>query len=298
MLGRLRMSTREVIDQYETIAKQIFSFKNRRPDMSFRKTALERSVSSLAARHVDEKDTRMISNNNRIKKGLSFVVSLRKGGEAGDDNTPVLFRSYKGKGETPDCEIWEAARATTAAPRYFAPAQLKLGDKNNFFIDGAVKWNNPTKLLLEEAESHFGPHRTLGCLVSLGTGLRPSPLKEKGGGMLGKSYSVFELLKMVADMLTDPEGVHQTIEDRLKGHLDSYFRFTVPYVEGQERIRIHEYKRMRALREATEEYLAQKSVSDKLDELVDVLTNKTATDLTLHAACESRSRTPGFRTRN
>lgn len=290
------MSTRDVIEQYENIAKKIFSFKNRRPDMSFRKTALERSVRSLAARHVDKKDARMISSNDRIKKGLSFVVSLRKAGESGDDNIPVLFRSYKGKGESPDCEIWEAARATTAAPRYFAPAQLKLGDKDSFFIDGAVKWNNPTKLLLEEAESHFGPHRTLGCLVSLGTGLRPSPLKEKGRGMLWKSYSVFELLKMVADMLTDPEGVHMSIEERLKGHLDSYFRFTVPYVEGQERIRIHEYKRMRALREATEEYLTQKSVSDKLDELVDVLTHKTATDLTLHAACKSRSRTPSFRT--
>ena len=272
MLGRMRMSTREVIHEYEAIAKRIFGFRNRRPDLSFRKTKLEQSVKSIASSHVDETDGRMISDNEGIKKGLSFVVAIQKTKE-GDANTPALFRTYKGKGDPIDCEIWEAARATTAAPRFFAPAGITVEGNEQYFMDGAVKWNNPTDLLLHEAESHFGPHRTLGCLVSLGTGIRPSPFQDTGGGSFGKSYSFRELIR-IASTLTDPEGVHQTIQDRLQGHQDSYFRFSVPYAKGKDKIKIHEYKRMRVLRQDTEEYLKQMSVSDKLDELVDVLTRK------------------------
>ena len=263
-------------------------------DMSFRKTKLEKRVKSIVSARVDRKDDKMIPKKTRFRKGLSFVVSLRKGGSGVDVNTPTLFRSYKGIGYSPDCEIWEAARATTAAPRYFAPAKITVEGRVQYFKDGAVKWNNPTKLLLEEAKSHFGRHRNLGCLVSLGTGLRPSPLKEKGGGRFGKTYSVFEIGKMAADIITDPEVVHIDMQNRFKGHLDSYFRFTVPCIEGEERIRIHEYKRMESLLEATKQYLKKKAVSDQLDELVGVLINNSATELTLHAACESHPKVEAF----
>ncbi|KAL2104754.1 hypothetical protein VUR80DRAFT_9714 [Thermomyces stellatus] len=297
MLGRLRMSTREVLHEYKTIAKKIFRIWNRRPDLSFGKKKLEQCVKSTTAAHVEQDDMGMISKTD-VDKGLCFVVSLRKAKD-GDVNTPTLFRSYKrtgsngtrdeGTGDSPDCEIWEAARATTAAPRYFAPAQITVDGKVQYFVDGALKWNNPASLVLEEAESHFGRHRTLGCLVSLGTGLRPSPLKEKGRGGLGKSWSISEMVGLASTLITEPEGVHNTIRDRLKGHMDSYFRFTVPHVSGQARIKIHQYKRMMSLCQATEEYLKEKETSDQLDKLVDVLINKEATGLTLQAACRANS---------
>lgn len=289
----MRMSTRKVLHEYRTIAKKIFGFRNRRLDLSFGNTKLEKCVKSTTAAHVDECDKLMISNKFGVDKGLCFVVSLSKA-EDSDGNTPTLFRSCKrngnkSAGEFPDCEIWEAARATTAAPRYFAPAQITVDGKVQYFMDGVLKWNNPASLLLEEAESHFGPHRTLGCLVGLGTGLSPSPFNDQGGGKFGKSWSISELLRVATDVITDAEPVHQSIDERLKAHGNSYFWFTVSYVKRQERIKIHEYKRMVGLCQDTEEYLKRKNISDMLNELVNFLTNKGATSLTLQAARESRS---------
>lgn len=42
----------------------------------------------------------------------------------------------------PDMKIWEAARATSAAPAYFE----RLKYKGEEFIDGGMGWNNPTPL--------------------------------------------------------------------------------------------------------------------------------------------------------
>jgi patatin-like phospholipase/acyl hydrolase len=55
----------------------------------------------------------------------------------------VHLRSYKTtpkmQEEYPGFKIWEAARATSAAPTYFE--RLKVGDDE--FIDGGMGYNNP-----------------------------------------------------------------------------------------------------------------------------------------------------------
>lgn len=60
-----------------------------------------------------------------------------------DGRQAVHLRSYKTPTnmpeEFPDLKIWEAARATSAAPAYFK--RLIVG--NDQFIDGGMGWNNP-----------------------------------------------------------------------------------------------------------------------------------------------------------
>ena len=68
-------------------------------------------------------------------------------------------------------KVWEAARATTAAPIYFPP-------HNNRFIDGGVMANNPTLSALTEIFQQAqveGKAVKLGFVLSLGTG-STSPL--------------------------------------------------------------------------------------------------------------------------
>jgi hypothetical protein len=66
--------------------------------------------------------------------------------------------------------IREAARATSAAPSYFPPLHLNGG--YSFKDAGAFGFNNPTSIVLKEAERvpEFNG-RPIGCVVSLGTGL-------------------------------------------------------------------------------------------------------------------------------
>ena len=81
-----------------------------------------------------------------------------------------LLRSYKTTtiGEKDyDCFIWEAARATTAAPVFFDPVTLE--EDGVTFTDGGIRDNNPINRVINEAELLW-PGRPIGCVVSIGTG--------------------------------------------------------------------------------------------------------------------------------
>jgi hypothetical protein len=88
--------------------------------------------------------------------------------------TPTILRSYPDPPQRPAASrewlIREAARATSAAPTYFPP--LDVGGGYKFVDAGAFGFNNPTSLVLREAEQipEFRGRR-IGCIVSLGTGL-------------------------------------------------------------------------------------------------------------------------------
>jgi predicted acylesterase/phospholipase RssA len=58
------------------------------------------------------------------------------------------------------------ARATSATPGYFAPAEIRL----NSYLDGGLRYNNPSMEAIREAKRIWGP-RKIGCLISIGTGL-------------------------------------------------------------------------------------------------------------------------------
>lgn len=95
---------------------------------------------------------------------------------------PYIFRNYElspdafAKSEflgTSKCKVWEAVRATTAAPTYHSPAQI--GSQK--FVDGAVCANNPVCVALSEA-ALLWPGVPVELVVSLGTGLPTlKPLK-------------------------------------------------------------------------------------------------------------------------
>lgn len=285
MLGRLRMTTQEVLDEYESISEKIFHKKNRRFDRSFKEANLVKAIKAVAKPIVGE-NASMVREEDDIQRGESFVVSLKKGG---DENTPTIFRSYKCHGgeEGIQCQIWEAARATTAAPSFFAPARIKVNGTAEYFVDGAVKWNNPSLQVVSEAEALFGPHRRLGCMVSLGTGIRPPSMNRHGKkGRLGTAYSVSEMKRMTLDYLTDPEPPDRQLKASLKNHFNSYFRFSVPPTEGEERVRIFEYQKMGALRLATERYIQRQDVSQMIDQLVEILCRGYSTNVTLEGVCQ------------
>jgi predicted acylesterase/phospholipase RssA len=79
-----------------------------------------------------------------------------------------IFSSYPRKGDSRSntCEVWEAGRATGAAPTFLDPMEID-GVK---YVDGGLTTNNPTELAITEAERLF-PGRQIGCIVSLGCGL-------------------------------------------------------------------------------------------------------------------------------
>ena len=128
----------------------------------------------------------------------AFVVAAKDSGDSGYKQ--FLFRSYPtpeglsaGSG-TNDCEVWQAGRATSAAPTYFEPFVFK---RENYY-DGGVIANNPVRVAIDEAQSLW-PGREIGCVVSLGCGLFN---REIGGG------SLTETMLKAKDQLTATQPAH------------------------------------------------------------------------------------------
>jgi patatin-like phospholipase/acyl hydrolase len=75
------------------------------------------------------------------------------------------MRSYDGPFRIDGLTIWQATRATSAAPTFFE--RLEIG--TNEFIDRGMGSNNPSKTLLNETQRLFKQDhdRTLACIIEL-----------------------------------------------------------------------------------------------------------------------------------
>ena len=72
-----------------------------------------------------------------------------------------------GKPGPNDRKVWEALRATMAAPAVFPPFE-------DCFMDGALVANNPTLTAMAEISEYKQGHQKLGCVLSIGTGVESS----------------------------------------------------------------------------------------------------------------------------
>ena len=76
MLGRLRMSTTEALEKYNTIAGKIFSAKNAKrvtQEGKFKATTLEREMKQIVVAKIQGSDgeTRMLDEDYAGKKGAA-----------------------------------------------------------------------------------------------------------------------------------------------------------------------------------------------------------------------------------
>ncbi len=100
----------------------------------------------------------------------SFVTAIRA--ENSFETSPTIFRSYSAGPNAPisTCKVWEAIRATTAAPTYFKA--MTIGGIS--YVDAGIYWNNPAREVMAEAAELWGAKFSLNLFLSLGTGKRRS----------------------------------------------------------------------------------------------------------------------------
>ncbi|KZM24237.1 uncharacterized protein EKO05_0005788 [Ascochyta rabiei] len=114
-------------------------------------------------------------------------------------------------------EIWQVARAATAAPMYFKEIRFTQQSGTNgqkyFFSDGGFgETNNPTDLGLLEIETLPGRH-SVGAIVSVGTSRGKADPSRK---------SVLNIMKRMAGKATNPNIVASAMSQR---QLENYWRF-------------------------------------------------------------------------
>jgi predicted acylesterase/phospholipase RssA len=167
-----------------------------------------------------------------------------------------------------DCFLWEAARATTAAPLFFEPVELTASKTT--FSDGAVRANNPIDQLASEAR-RLWPERSIGCLVSLGTGIKGIK------GFDPKKSRLHEVLQSLAEITTDAHTKHLDFRDteegkRLRKKPQKYFRFSVQ--QGMDDIDLAEFEEIPYMEAVTLPYA--RGVDDEIEECARNLAHPTS----------------------
>jgi predicted acylesterase/phospholipase RssA len=276
------MTTQQALDTYDAVAGDIFSRRNRKKHKLFpmyNATTLEAAVQEIVGQHTDS--DLMIHPETDVKRGKAFVCAV----EASNQAAAQRFRAYEcGDGDVEwlkDCKIWEAARATTAAPVYFKDITLRRGEFEKRYVDAAIGYNNPTEVLLDEAARVFYRTRKLGAVVSLGTGTRSRSLVSPQE--VGHITYAIGAAKTMKDVTVDTEAVHRRVQNIFKDVTSTYFRFNLP--DGAAKVKLNGYKQMGMLKEMTASYLKQKHVADEIEALVDVLRLKKTQHLTVGHVC-------------
>lgn len=164
--------------------------------------------------------------------------------------------------------IWEAARATSAAPTFFR--RIEIGRRQPF-IDGGLGRNNPSLLVLEEAKKLFGA-RQIGCLVSIGTGHGNIISIQKPG--LFQRIIPTNVINALRSIATDCEETHEEVLKRFAGSPNTYFRLNVEH--GMQDIRLTEWEKLSNVRAHTEHYIKKQEVDGKLAFLVAAIRGRRA----------------------
>jgi len=129
---------------------------------------------------------------------------------------PVSTRTLSQYEGSSKYKIWEAVRASAAAPGFFEELTLD----NYVHQDGGILINNPTAIAIHEAKMLW-PNEQIQCVLSLGSGrhIPPKSIKSDDSPVLS---SLKTKITRLIDSATDTEMVHRLMQDLLPAR--TYFR--------------------------------------------------------------------------
>jgi predicted acylesterase/phospholipase RssA len=179
--------------------------------------------------------------------------------------TPFFFRSSMARERADyDFPMWQAARATSAAPTYFEPVKVPNGNDHWALIDGGVIANNPAVCALVEARARH-PEATDFLIVSVGTGIRLKRFAIDDAQKWGAARWIRPVLDIVLD------GSSATVDYQLRQLSDAkYHRFQVSLQPGEDAMDDVRPKTLRNLRLQAEALCRERAV--ELFSLADRLT--------------------------
>ncbi|ROV91855.1 hypothetical protein VMCG_09166 [Cytospora schulzeri] len=256
MLGLFEMDVQSCIDKYQELAKIVFTPRKRARVFGrilpavlgtapFDHKLLEREIKRLSFEFLGDEDAPLYQKTSRCKV---FVCTSLSNSET------VRLRSYDSKFEDHiRCTVWEAGRATSAAPSFFDPITFSNGI---VFRDGALQANNPVYELMQEAMNEF-PSQEIDTIVSIGTGVPAS---------INMSNGLHSVAKACGKIATDTERIAKKFEADycMSGRQfeGKYFRFNV--TKGVEGVRLEEWQKTDIMMSSTLSYLGQYSTSREL----------------------------------
>ena len=262
LLGRLRLTTKQAIDEYLRLSKRIFEEEkghsvlgtvlrvSKKGEARFSAQKLKDAIKEVVKKYSGDSEASMYEEPSEQQRAChAFVLAVIA--DKVNNPDPHSFTTYERNDET---TIWEAARATSAAFTFFE--EMIIGTPGVRYIDAGLGFNNPGKVACDEVD-RLWPGREIGVFVSLGTGKEPPSSLEKqqpswwNVGLRGQ----IELLKALKDLATSASGVDNALDRRFHSYRckTEYYRFNVD--QGLETIGLQEWEKMNQLAGFTQAYL-------------------------------------------
>lgn len=222
----------------------------------------------------DSRRTTKVAVPTTTTNGTVFLLANYNRVDTNDGFSYQFHRSEKPQGEI---KTWEAARATSAAPRIFKPFTHE--PTGQIFQDGAIYYNNPIELAMREkrliwpetAEAHPD------VVLSIGTGCNPRSSRQVSSpvGATGwrKTSHTKQLAKMAIDNIQSTLSSEQTWHKFVQGNplpegLEKrYIRLNLPLQKDPPNLA--DVSAMAEMKEATrslcmEERLPIRSIANRL----------------------------------
>lgn len=265
----------DAIIKYKNLSENVFTSKSNDPKATFDHMVLEREIKDVVATAVIGGQSPSIQlMDSRTDLCRTFVVATsRHAGGA------VRLRSYGTRDADPfPASIWQAGRATSAAPTFFAPIEID----DVVYGDGGTGWNNPTKEAVAEA-GNIWPNRAIGIVISIGTGLEnalelkdePTQLSNLPKFFLQNTSpkNVFKLAvaEYAVQCLTSCEMVHREISEHPDRYIldGNYFRLNVP--QGMGTIGLAEWDKLKNIIALTNRYMEHGEIRESKRKMANLL---------------------------
>ncbi|KAJ7817648.1 acyl transferase/acyl hydrolase/lysophospholipase [Mycena leptocephala] len=267
MLGRLRMSVKDAVKAYGELSKEVFSdVKSQGSDGRFKASKLEKAIKGIVGAHSDSQNPEDGMKDTRENPCKTFVCAMN----AANMSLPVLFRTYNTTNNPAmDCTIWQAGRATSAAPTFFKQIRIGPPGIEEAFVDGGMGQNNPIAALLLEAQVVFPDHQ-IACIISLGTG-QPHTIKIPTPSLLKRLFPL-DVIEAIKGIATDCEKQHQLSAHHFDPVPHVYFRFNVE--RGMQDIQLNQWERLGDVAANTRQYLLSHPTQNQLADAVKSLVEK------------------------
>lgn len=183
----------------------------------------------------------------------------------------VLFKSRKAiEKKHRNILMWQAARATSAAPVYFPPYRLEVTPeaalneaKTEFsLIDGGVLANNPTMVGLKEAKQQYRAKELIVVSIGTGTDRKHIPYADiEDAGIKGWATKIIDILFSGASEVTEKFAAE--IVAGGESGLGRYYRFQLDL--GSEYTSLDDYNIVSALQKLT-----TTKIKERQDELFNI----------------------------
>ena len=173
------------------------------------------------SRFVEEDGAPALLGTRRLKTLLLIVMRNGSTGSAWPvcNNPAALFNDRDHEECNLDIPLWQLLRASTAAPTYFPPEEIRLGGKTCLFMDGGITpYNNPALIAvlmatLPRYHIDWPANRHALHLTSVGTGLARAKLPGKAAADL----NILDHVRYIAPALIGTIAAEQDLLCRVLG---------------------------------------------------------------------------------